>query len=53
MHAFTFACIWLALGLLSWDLRRRLRYERSFSAAPAPAHAVRPGAPDLVRTPRE
>lgn len=23
-HALTFACIWTALGLLSWDLRRRL-----------------------------
>ena len=28
-HAATFACIWAALGVLSWDLRRRLRYERA------------------------
>jgi chloramphenicol-sensitive protein RarD len=24
-HAATFACIWTALGILTWDLRRRLR----------------------------
>ena len=24
-HAVTFACIWTALGILTWDLRRRLR----------------------------
>jgi len=27
-HAATFACIWAALGVLTWDLRRRLRHER-------------------------
>jgi chloramphenicol-sensitive protein RarD len=26
-HAATFACIWAALALLTWDLRRRLRHE--------------------------
>ena len=28
-HAATFACIWAALGVLTWDLRRRLRHERA------------------------
>jgi chloramphenicol-sensitive protein RarD len=28
-HAATFACIWAALGILTWDLRRRLRHERA------------------------
>jgi chloramphenicol-sensitive protein RarD len=27
-HAATFACIWAALAVLTWDLRRRLRHER-------------------------
>jgi len=27
VHAVTFAFIWAALGVLTWDLRRRLRYE--------------------------
>jgi chloramphenicol-sensitive protein RarD len=27
-HAATFAFIWTALAILTWDLRRRLRYER-------------------------
>jgi chloramphenicol-sensitive protein RarD len=27
-HAAAFACIWAALGILTWDLRRRLRHER-------------------------
>ena len=33
-HAATFAFIWAALAILTWDLRRRLRYE--------PAAAVKP-----------
>jgi chloramphenicol-sensitive protein RarD len=33
VHAFTFAFIWTALALLTWDLRRRLRYERTAAAA--------------------
>ncbi|HSD28546.1 MAG TPA: EamA family transporter RarD [Vicinamibacteria bacterium] len=28
-HAATFAFIWTALAILTWDLRRRLRYERA------------------------
>jgi len=28
VHAATFAFIWAALAILTWDLRRRLRYER-------------------------
>jgi chloramphenicol-sensitive protein RarD len=28
-HAATFACIWAALAILSWDLRRRLRHQRT------------------------
>ncbi len=28
-HAASFACIWAALGVLTWDLRRRLRLERA------------------------
>ena len=28
-HAATFACIWAALAVLTWDLRRRLRHERA------------------------
>jgi len=28
-HAAAFACIWSALALLTWDLRRRLRLERA------------------------
>jgi chloramphenicol-sensitive protein RarD len=28
-HAATFACIWAALAILTWDLRRRLRHERA------------------------
>jgi chloramphenicol-sensitive protein RarD len=28
-HAASFACIWVALGVLTWDLRRRLRHERA------------------------
>ena len=28
-HAAAFACIWAALGMLTWDLRRRLRHERA------------------------
>ena len=28
-HAATFASIWAALGVLTWDLRRRLRHERA------------------------
>ena len=31
-HAAAFACIWCALAVLTWDLRRRLRHERA--AAP-------------------
>ncbi len=27
-HAASFTCIWVALGLLTWDLRRRLRHGR-------------------------
>ena len=34
-HAATFACIWAALAVLTWDLRRRLRLERA--AAPQTA----------------
>jgi chloramphenicol-sensitive protein RarD len=34
-HAATFACIWAALAVLTWDLRRRLRHERA--AAPQTA----------------
>jgi len=33
-HAAAFACIWTALGALSWDLRRRLRHERAASRPP-------------------
>ncbi len=29
LHAATFAFIWTALGVLSWDLRRKLRHERA------------------------
>jgi chloramphenicol-sensitive protein RarD len=29
VHAATFAFIWAALAILTWDLRRRLRYERA------------------------
>jgi chloramphenicol-sensitive protein RarD len=29
VHAATFAFIWTALAILTWDLRRRLRYERA------------------------
>jgi chloramphenicol-sensitive protein RarD len=29
LHAATFACIWSALGVLTWDLRRRLRQLRA------------------------
>jgi chloramphenicol-sensitive protein RarD len=28
-HAAAFACIWSALAVLTWDLRRRLRHERA------------------------
>jgi chloramphenicol-sensitive protein RarD len=28
-HAAAFACIWSALALLTWDVRRRLRFERA------------------------
>ncbi len=52
VHALTFACIWLALGLLSWDLRRKLRYERAFTVPSGRERAEKLGAPDLVRTPR-
>jgi len=33
-HAATFACIWLALGLMTWDLTTRLRAVRA-AARPA------------------
>jgi chloramphenicol-sensitive protein RarD len=33
-HAAAFACIWTALGILTWDLRRRLRHERAASRPP-------------------
>jgi chloramphenicol-sensitive protein RarD len=34
-HAATFACIWTALGVLTWDLRRRLRHEQAAAAQTA------------------
>jgi chloramphenicol-sensitive protein RarD len=34
-HAATFACIWAALGVLTGDLRRRLRHERAAEAQTA------------------
>ena len=33
VHAATFAFIWAALAILTWDLRRRLRYERASERA--------------------
>ncbi len=33
VHAVTFAFIWAALAILTWDLRRRLRYERAVESA--------------------
>jgi chloramphenicol-sensitive protein RarD len=33
VHAVTFAFIWAALAILTWDLRRRLRYERAAECA--------------------
>ena len=29
LHAAAFGCIWAALGVLTWDLRRRLRHEQA------------------------
>jgi chloramphenicol-sensitive protein RarD len=33
-HAAAFACIWTALAVLTWELRRRLRHERPVLRAP-------------------
>ncbi len=33
-HAAAFACIWTALAVLTWELRRRLRHERPVFRAP-------------------
>jgi chloramphenicol-sensitive protein RarD len=33
VHALTFAFIWTALAILTWDLRRRLRHERAEEVA--------------------
>ena len=35
VHAATFAFIWTALGVLTWDLRRKLRHERAAEARTA------------------
>jgi chloramphenicol-sensitive protein RarD len=34
-HAAAFACIWTALAVLTWELRRRVRYDRPAARPPA------------------
>jgi len=34
LHAVAFGCIWAALGVLTWDLRRRLRHEQPAARPP-------------------
>jgi chloramphenicol-sensitive protein RarD len=40
VHAATFAFIWAALAILTWDLRRRLRYERTAAGSEAEQRAL-------------